>query len=245
MGGEEPGSPCPWKRLLKARLQNGQPWSQVHFSRMGSQFGVFVSSRVAAGSQGRQLLVSCFFALPGSCGAAFAQVSVGGGSWEILKNPSSIRALFHLVHAQWAPSSVLRSPPPSVRDDVSATLCCGLPPARSPSPPSPPRLVLEGAWFRIRSMWRRVVRKRHPQGKVLQTSLGMVHMLGDGQEGNLVVRQPSSTTNSRSDTAAELRNGSCLPTCLHGSCQPLGENVRDLRDRISKWRKDRHCRGLR
>lgn len=39
------------------------------------------------------------------------------------------------------------------------------------------------------------------------------------------VRQPSSTTNSRSDTAAELRNGSRLPTCPYGSFQPLGENV--------------------
>lgn len=58
---------------------------------------------------------------------------------------------------------------------------------------------------------------------------------------SLVVRQPSSTTNSRSDTAAELRNGSCLPL-PPSALSAIERKLSDLRDWIPKLWKDRHRR---
>lgn len=126
MGGQTPKARAGtlWKEL-------GSPYPREHVGKLGPRRASLSASEsgtvreqapvwglafcvlrpVAAGSQEQLLLISCRFGL---CAAAFAQVSGGGGSWGSLKNPRSIRVLFHLAHAcsvsGWAPSSALHSP---------------------------------------------------------------------------------------------------------------------------------------
>lgn len=89
--------------------------------------------------------------------------------------------------------------PPSVRDDVSATPGCGLLPARN-HPPNPPGTGVR-VRLRIRSMWRKGVQEVTPhQGWSYRppwVRCACVWMAEEiGRKEGLVVRPPSSTTNS-------------------------------------------------